>query len=338
VPHMSVLRVAFDFAFPRRSRTIRSRSIALIGRVARDNEIPNLSTPFDRTRQLSRITNQNSTEGAPRRLNLGPGVGFSSQRGLLTLLFSCSSRIPRNHSLALIAVQPSFSTFHCKTLNILIKVCYSLPVVAAMTPRRLHDFSSPLGHRPPWSYHHTGTLPLSTLFATLAKTPGVWGHSSNFGKPCAVSAKRGRFFIQVFSFHTLPNSFALFCTRQNLSPFVFKQFRTLQQKHGSIPSHSCTLRSASALDRHVTKMPSPHLLYFPHLQTVTSVTPLESALTQTAGSRPSNQAYFHSSPSPSLLPSFNFQLSIEDPDPVGTVNLLSGPFHLPPTAGVLEFY
>ena len=35
--------------------------------------------------------------------------------------------------------------------------------------------------------------------------------------------------------------------------------------------------------RHVTKIPSPQLLYFPHLQTVTPVTPLESALTQTAG-------------------------------------------------------
>jgi hypothetical protein len=45
---------------------------------------------------------------------------------LLTLLFSCSSRIHRNHSPALIAVQPLFSTIRCKTLNIFIKVCYSL--------------------------------------------------------------------------------------------------------------------------------------------------------------------------------------------------------------------
>src|SRR5271167_90761 len=34
------------------------------------------------------------------------------------------------------AVQPSFSTIRCKTLNIFIKVCYALPVVTAMPPRR----------------------------------------------------------------------------------------------------------------------------------------------------------------------------------------------------------
>src|SRR5260370_14714552 len=39
------------------------------------------------------------------------------------------------------------------------------------------------------------------------------------------------------------------------------------------------------LFRHVTKIPSPQLLYFPHLQNVTPVTPLESALTKTAGWR-----------------------------------------------------
>src|SRR6266567_3048098 len=41
--------------------------------------------------------------------------------------------------------------------------------------------------------------------------------------------------------------------------------------------------------RYVTKKPSQQLLYFPHLQTVTPVSPLESALTQTAGSHPSSQ-------------------------------------------------
>src|SRR5713226_1269780 len=39
------------------------------------------------------------------------------------------------------------------------------------------------------------------------------------------------------------------------------------------------------LFRHVTKIPSPQLLYFPHLQNVTPVNPLESALTKTAGWR-----------------------------------------------------
>src|SRR5713226_137457 len=38
--------------------------------------------------------------------------------------------------------------------------------------------------------------------------------------------------------------------------------------------------------RHVTKTASPQVLYNPHLQTVTPVTPLESALTQTAGCHP----------------------------------------------------
>jgi hypothetical protein len=46
--------------------------------------------------------------------------------GGVTLLFSRSSRISEAHSLTLIAVQPSISIFRCKTLNIFIKVCYSL--------------------------------------------------------------------------------------------------------------------------------------------------------------------------------------------------------------------
>ncbi len=37
---------------------------------------------------------------------------------------------PGNHSPALITIQPSFSTIPCKTLNILIKVCYSLPCLS----------------------------------------------------------------------------------------------------------------------------------------------------------------------------------------------------------------
>src|SRR6266481_6286537 len=44
--------------------------------------------------------------------------------GILTLLFSCSSRIHRNHSPALITIQPSFLAISCKTLNNLIKSCY----------------------------------------------------------------------------------------------------------------------------------------------------------------------------------------------------------------------
>src|SRR6266436_7444287 len=53
----------------------------------------------------------------------------------------------------------------------------------------------------------------------------------------------------------------------------------------SAPSNpsSISLFNPSNKPRHVTKNLSPQLLYFPHLQTVTPVTPLESALTQTAG-------------------------------------------------------
>ena len=47
-----------------------------------------------------------------------------------------SSRIHRNHSALLIAIRPSFSTVYCKTLNIFIKVCYSLPCIPALSPER----------------------------------------------------------------------------------------------------------------------------------------------------------------------------------------------------------
>jgi len=67
---------------------------------------------------------------------------FLQRVGPLTLLFSCSSRIHRNRSTALIAVRskiptwsgPSFSTIRCKTLNIFIKVCHSLPCILALNP------------------------------------------------------------------------------------------------------------------------------------------------------------------------------------------------------------
>src|SRR5258708_18616725 len=52
--------------------------------------------------------------------------GFFESVGLLTLFFSLVSH-PQNHSRALMTVRPSVSTSRCKTLNIFIKVCYSLP-------------------------------------------------------------------------------------------------------------------------------------------------------------------------------------------------------------------
>ena len=116
--------------------------------------------------------------------------GFESVGLPLPLLFSCSSRIHRNHSAALIAVQPSFSTVRCKTLNIFIKVCYSLPctpppILACLpskgsSPRNLRAPASlrenllslrqvhfhPLAPTPssPICYRHTYTTDVSQLF------------------------------------------------------------------------------------------------------------------------------------------------------------------------------
>jgi hypothetical protein len=48
--------------------------------------------------------------------------------------FSRPSLMCQIRSALLIAVRPSFSTIHCKTLNIFIKVCYSLPCTLAQSP------------------------------------------------------------------------------------------------------------------------------------------------------------------------------------------------------------
>src|SRR2546422_6630521 len=73
--------------------------------------------------------------------------------------------------------------------------------------------------------------PASPLFAILTKTPGVWGYSSHFGTAQAVLPTGTPYIIQVLSFHVLAHSFALFCIRKKINSFVFKQFRTLWQKH-----------------------------------------------------------------------------------------------------------
>src|SRR5229473_332539 len=54
-------------------------------------------------------------------------AGFAC--GAFDSALSRLSRIHRNHSTAVIAVQPSFSTVRHKTLNIFIKVCYSPPCI-----------------------------------------------------------------------------------------------------------------------------------------------------------------------------------------------------------------
>ncbi len=40
--------------------------------------------------------------------------------------------------------------------------------------------------------------------------------------------------IHPLYFHTLPNSFVLFCTCEKFKPFIFKQFRTLCEKHPGV--------------------------------------------------------------------------------------------------------
>jgi hypothetical protein len=60
----------------------------------------------------------------------------------LTFLFPARLGPPKRFNLpatvhtSRIAVQPPISTIHCKTLNNLIRMCYTPPVVTAMNPRR----------------------------------------------------------------------------------------------------------------------------------------------------------------------------------------------------------
>jgi len=101
----------------------------------------------------------------------------------LTSLFSCSSRIHRNHSPVLIAVQPSISTIYCKTLNNLISTCYPYYMIARTEPRSVYaeprsTCPDHLGEIPTLSEsvaHHPrrplATIGLSSLAATLTSLP-----------------------------------------------------------------------------------------------------------------------------------------------------------------------
>src|SRR5216683_2134646 len=99
--------------------------------------------------------------------------------------------------------------------------------------------------------------------------------------------------IHPLYFHTLPNSFALFCTCQKFNAFIFKQFRTLCEKHPGVgyPRGSYALPPCSPAN--LTFYPFSH---WPEL-----------------ANRPGR-----------LFQRFRFNLQpwIEDPDPVGTINLL----------------
>src|SRR5260370_37730606 len=75
-----------------------------------------------------------------------------------------------------------------------------------------------------------------------------------------------------------PNSFPVisFADPHPLNSVVSYLYKNLRgEGPRGTPSH-----------RHVTKNPPPQLLYFPHLQAVTPLTPLYSPLTQTAACRP----------------------------------------------------
>src|SRR5260370_2525188 len=63
-------------------------------------------------------------------------------------LGSGSTTVGRNHSHALRAVQPSISTIPCKTLNIFIKLLYSLLRLLALSPEPCSPptLSFPLPH------------------------------------------------------------------------------------------------------------------------------------------------------------------------------------------------
>src|SRR5260370_3634506 len=84
----------------------------------RSNEEAFACSQLKATRRVPQVRLLNCLKFEP-----GSWVAFSSH----------SSRIHRNHSLALITVRPSFSTIRCKTLNIFIKVCYSLPCILALS-------------------------------------------------------------------------------------------------------------------------------------------------------------------------------------------------------------
>jgi hypothetical protein len=76
--------------------------------------------------------------------------------------------------------------------------------------------------------------PASPLFATLTKTPGVWGYSSHFETVHASSMFKYsdlQMFPRVSELSPFfSNSCALFCTLQKINSFIFNSFRTLSQK------------------------------------------------------------------------------------------------------------
>jgi hypothetical protein len=150
---------------------------------------------------------------------------------------------PWIHSLTLIAVQPSFSTFRCKTLNIFIKVCYSLTCISSPTrlPRAPCAAAHPL-LLTSTPFHSPYTLPSS-----VSLKPRTRPSYATFASRTILRDENCRGVGVFFPFwftqsdlregnlplHSSPffsNSCALFCTHEKLKSFTFKGFRTLCEK------------------------------------------------------------------------------------------------------------
>src|SRR5712692_9695122 len=84
-------------------------------------------------------------------------------------------------------------------------------------------FSRPLFSSTSALFHFP--YPVTPLFATLTKTAGVYTNNSHSGTSSSRAKSKGRSPQCSSSFFSY--SCALFCTYQNLNPFVFKYFHTL---------------------------------------------------------------------------------------------------------------
>jgi hypothetical protein len=102
------------------------------------------------------------------------------------------------------------------------------------------------GKRPIWSYRYTGTL---FRLISFVSRDGYENESSLF-----------------YSSSFFSNSCSLFCIPQKLNPFLFKQFRTLLQKHPGVgvPSPTSQINAIPAHD-HPSKCLPHNLFVDPHL-------------------------------------------------------------------------
>jgi len=97
---------------------------------------------------------------------------------------------------------------------------HSTPIPSSLrTPRLCVGFSGTFFHHsslsPIFRIFFQVPYPVSPLLATLTKTPGVWGHSSHFGKVCAVTAMRTRISFKFFRFILLRTLLYFFAPSRN---------------------------------------------------------------------------------------------------------------------------